>query len=113
MAGHERRRRRAKGRGGMLRARDGRAGELAPALLVAVLLDHLPERHQVQRMQHLVLPLPLALQASMHALKIRIAGCHGMPKETECKQHLAHYHHPACRTCAILIQCTPYWVQYK
>lgn len=95
---------RAKGRGGMVRARDGRAGELAPALLVAVLLDHLPERHQVQRMQHLVLPLPLALQASMHALNICIAGCHGMPKEAECKQHLARYHHPACRTCAILIQ---------
>ena len=50
-----------KRRGDMYRGRDGRAGELAPAPLLAVLLDHVPERDQVQRVQHLIPPLPLAL----------------------------------------------------
>ena len=46
----------------MCRARHRRAGELALAALgLAVALDHVPQRHQMQRMQHLIAPLPLAL----------------------------------------------------
>ena len=52
-----------KGRRDMYRGRDGRAGELAPAPLLAVLLDHVPECNQVQRVQHLIPPLPLPLHS--------------------------------------------------
>ena len=48
----------------MYRGRYGRAGELSPVPLLAVLLYHVPERHQVQRVQHLIPPLPLALHKS-------------------------------------------------
>ena len=46
----------------MCRPRDRCAGEQALAALgLAVALDHVPQRHQMQRMQHLIPPLPLAL----------------------------------------------------
>lgn len=48
----------------MRQPRHWRAGQLALACLgLAVALDHVPQRYQVQRMQHLVPPLPLTLHS--------------------------------------------------
>ena len=58
----------------MDRGRDGCAGELAPAPLLAVLLDHVPECHQVQCVQHLIPPLPFALHAFRPSTTLTGAG---------------------------------------